>query len=109
MVSIKSKESVVTLEEQLMILELKVVQHIEDFKAYVEEEDRRHDLYLAAQQQNTEGLKELTRAVTVLEESTRGIIEVYTTANSIQRFLKWASSFAIIGGGALWLSNKLFP
>ena len=95
-------------EERIMILELTVNQHIKDFAEHKEDDIRRHEVYLVAQQQNTEGLKELTKVVSALEKSTRGMVEVYRTANSLQRFVKWIAAFAVVSVVITWY-DKLFP
>ena len=73
--------------------------HTSTLAAHISEDDRRWNKLLAAQEANTESIKQLTLA-------TRGLVETWTALNVFQRFIKWVSSFAIIGGAVTWLVSK---
>ena len=62
--------------------------HVEHFTIHEAEQAHRHKQFLDAHTDNTEAINKLTKSVA-------GVIEVYETANSLGRFIKWASGIAI--------------
>ena len=62
--------------------------HVEHFNAHEAEQAHRHRQFLDAHTDNTEAITRLTKSVA-------GVIEVYQTANSLGRFVKWFSGIAI--------------
>jgi len=50
------------------------------------------------QEANTRNVKELT-------EATKGIVEAWTVANGLAKFIKWVSSFTVIGACIVWLKD----
>ena len=55
------------------------------------------------QKRNTEDIGRLTT-------STLGLVETWTAANALSKFIKWVASFAVVGAGVAWVSDffKLF-
>tara|TARA_R110000824_G_scaffold14962_1_gene63297 strand:+ start:2515 stop:2763 length:249 start_codon:yes stop_codon:yes gene_type:complete len=66
--------------------------------ARVEDQDARLDKLIEAQEINATNIANLT-------EATTGVVEAWTVANGLSKFLKWLSSFAIIGVGFIWLKD----
>tara|TARA_R110000803_G_scaffold210114_1_gene281090 strand:+ start:2769 stop:3029 length:261 start_codon:yes stop_codon:yes gene_type:complete len=56
------------------------------------------DRLIKAQELNAANIADLTKA-------TNGVVEAWTVANGLSKFLKWLSSFAIIGGIWAWLNG----
>lgn len=55
-------------------------------------DDTRHELLMAA--------------IEKTNESVQGVVEAWIVANALQRFVKWVSTFAILGAGILWFTTK---
>ena len=51
-----------------------------------------------------------TEAIGRLTLSTLGLVEAWTAANALSKFIKWVASFAVVGAGIAWFSDlfKLF-
>jgi len=96
-------------EEMLMILQEKLDTLAGEFNTHVKEEETRWDSFIKVQEDNTVGLKVLAESMTAHAKATEGLVETWRTVNALQRFLKWASSFAIIGAVIAWTSQKFFP
>ena len=58
---------------------------------------------------NQEAHSRNMEAIAALTKATEGLVEAWCAVNTMQRFLKWLSSFAILGGVAAWAITKLFP
>lgn len=56
------------------------------------------DKLIKAQELNASNIAHLT-------ESTQGVVDAWVVANGLQKFIKWVSSFAIIGGIIAWLNG----
>lgn len=97
----KASEPVTPDEEiTLRSLQGRLDAHIYQFEEYKLNEATNWDLMLEAQESNTEAIRSLTVA-------TQGLVEVWNTANAVQRFIKWASVFAVLGGVISWGLPKL--
>tara|TARA_R110000772_G_scaffold264083_1_gene384398 strand:+ start:2180 stop:2404 length:225 start_codon:yes stop_codon:yes gene_type:complete len=70
---------------------LAIIQRLDD-------QDARLDKLIQAQELNATNIAELTIA-------TQGVVEAWTVANGLSKFLKWLSSFAIIGASIIWLKD----
>ena len=46
-------------------------------------------------------------AIAALTKATTGVVEAWTTLNSLQRFLVWVSKFGILAGAAAYIYNSL--
>lgn len=68
--------------------------HIEHFKNHEKEEIARHDQFIESQSLNTKAINDLT-------DSVAGVVEVYSTANSLGKFAKWISGF-LLAAGVIW-------
>ena len=90
-------------DTQLILLQQKLDNHIEDYKKHCEEENNRWDHLIVAQERNTQSIQELTVA-------TRDIVTVWQAADgtmktmsAIGKFVKWLSGFAVIGIAIKWI------
>jgi len=81
-------------------LENKVDTLTGEFAVFREDENLRWDRHLEAMERNSEQIQQLA-------EATKGIVEAWTTANAFQRFVKWLSSFSIIGVVIAWIYHNL--
>jgi hypothetical protein len=95
-------------EVEILVLKRKVNDHIDDYREFVRstvgkdiEQDRRLLASDVRHEQNLEAIEKLTAA-------TAGIVEAWSTAAGVRRFVKWLSGFAILGVVLSWLIDK-FP
>ena len=88
------------MTERIEELETKVETHMEAYNRYVLEAAQHTQELILAQQKNTESIATLT-------EATQGLVDGWIVVNAFQRFVKWASGFAIVGAFFAWLGNKL--
>lgn len=56
---------------------------------------------------NTAATEALKDEVTSLKEATEGLVSVWTTANNVQKFIKWISSIGLLGIVITWIGSKL--
>jgi hypothetical protein len=86
------------LEEADTMQELRShIRRIDDrLMIHVEELSARHD-------RHDEDYRRTMDAIAALAEATKGVVEAWTVVNALQRFVRWASAFAFIGGAAMWL------
>jgi len=82
-------------DKDIILLQRRLDDHIDEFNAHLKEEDIRWEHLLDVTERNTE-------SITQLAESTKGLVEIYTTGNSVVKagvtvgkFVKWLSIFTI--------------
>jgi len=73
--------------------------HKDEFRMHIMEDDIREDRLIRAQEQNTANIESLTKA-------TQGLVDAWTAANLLSRFVKWLGSFAVVGTLLVWLNSK---
>ena len=90
-------------DNQIILLQEKLDNHIDEYKKHCEDEEKRWDHLIVAQERNTQSIKELT-------EATRDIVNVWQAADGtiktmsvFGKFVKWLSGFAVIGVAVKWL------
>ncbi len=88
-------------EEEVNKLKRRFNDHIETYR-----EHRTLDAEYNTMQDRR--IQETSESVSQLVESTQGLVDTWSTARNIQRFVKWISGFAVIVIFITWLSNK-FP
>ena len=86
------------MENRMAALTKKLDEHIEEVNHYNEEAEARLDKLISAQEINAVNIAQLT-------EATTGVVEAWTVANGLSKFFRWASSFAIVGVGIVWLKD----
>lgn len=86
------------LERDMIMLTQRFEEHLIECAQANEATDARLDKLISAQELNASNIAELT-------EATKGVVEAWTVANGLSKFLKWLSSFAIIGGIVAWLNG----
>ena len=105
-----------TTDTQLILLQQKVDNHIEEFhehrkeyQAYREEESARWDHLLASQAELAKAQAANTKAIHELAESTKDLLSAWQAAtgtvktlSALGKFFKWLGSFAIIGVFIKW-------
>lgn len=89
-------------DEQLILLQEKVDNHIEEYHTHREEENERWIHLLESQEKNA-------LAINNLADSSRDLLEAWQAAtgtvkvlSAIGKFIKWLSGFAIIGAFITW-------
>lgn len=88
--------------DELILLQQRLLDHIEEYNIHRETEDKRWKDLMLVQERNNQSIKELT-------ESTRDLISAWDAAtgtvramSALGKFVKWLSGFAIIGVIANW-------
>ena len=56
----------------------------------------------------TTALESNCKAVADLTEATRGLVESWRAMSTFQKFLTWATQFAVIGSAAAWLYSLIY-
>lgn len=59
-------------------------------------------------ERNMEAIKRTNNNVTELAASVKGLVEAWTVANGIRKLVIWLSSFAALGGAAVWIARTFF-
>ena len=59
-----------------------------------------------AQRSNAEAIQGLQKTTEELAESTKGLIELWETANSLHKFIKWVSGLSLLVGLTAWAVDK---
>tara|TARA_R110000744_G_scaffold194637_3_gene313555 strand:+ start:903 stop:1238 length:336 start_codon:yes stop_codon:yes gene_type:complete len=97
-------------DSQILLLQQKLDNHIDDYHMYCAAEDKRWDKFISTQESNTASIKELVASNTMLSESTRDIVAVWQAADgtikvasAIGKFVKWLSGFAVLGVAFKWV------
>ena len=83
----------IDLHGHIRVLGDKFDSHIIRFEKHERDVLERQDAQIASQTLNTE-------AINRLSESTQGLVEAWTTASSVAKFVRWASGL-VVGGLAL--------
>tara|TARA_R110000824_G_scaffold313775_2_gene500556 strand:+ start:2476 stop:2766 length:291 start_codon:yes stop_codon:yes gene_type:complete len=85
-------------EVTMQVLTNRLEAHLKSHEVLAKELDERIERVIRAQELNATNIADLTTA-------TQGVVEAWTVANGLSKFLKWLSSFAIIGGIYAWLNG----
>jgi phage shock protein A len=89
-------------EDEVKELRQKLEDHVEEYKQQCREfSDRQMQLQRSHEQTMV--------AITALTQATKEIVNAWTVANGVQKFIKWLSSFAIVGVAIIWIVAKLPP
>lgn len=72
-------------ESQFLLLQQKLDNHIDDFNKHCESEEKRWDHLIAAQEHNSECIKELTKSTQALTTSTEGVVNAWDAANGTMK------------------------
>lgn len=101
-------------DTQLVLLQQKLDNHIEEFHEHCKSEDARWDRFITTQESNTEQIKELVTSNKELSESTRDVVAVWQAADgtiktfsAIGKFVKWLSGFAVVGVAIKWIADHV--
>jgi hypothetical protein len=89
-----------SVEIQLRRLGDKVDTHLEQYRADCKEFTERQIKIQLAHEQNMEAIKALTVA-------TSNVVNAWTVASGLQKFIKWISSFAVVVVAGMWVLSKL--
>lgn len=87
-------------DEELIKLHRRVSEQEDKLDTHVTEQYKVNSEHGRMHQDTMEAIAELTKA-------TSGMVDVWSTAHSLQKFIKWLSGFAVIGAVMLWLAEKL--
>ena len=96
----KKMPPVDSVESQLEKLGDKMDTHLEQYRADRKEFTEWRIKMQLAHEQNMAAIKALTEATSV-------VVNAWTVAAGVQKFIKWVSSFAIVGAAVIWLAAKL--
>ena len=97
-------------DPQILLLQQKLENHIDDFNEHCKEEDERWDRFILTQESNTESIRQLVTSNQQLSDSTRDVVAVWQAANgtiktfsAIGKFVKWLSGFTVLGVAIKWV------
>ena len=89
-------------DEELTNMSQKLEQHMNEFRAHIEEENRRWESILSLQERNAQQIERITK-------STEGMVEAWQVATGGMKFLvmvgkfaKWLASLAVFAAIAHW-------
>lgn len=109
MTSTSSRKNRRTGDSQILLLQRRLDNHIEEFNSHCKREDERWDRFMVTQEINTASIKALVTSNKELSDSTRDIVSVWQAASgtmktmsAVGRFTKWLSGLAILGVIAKW-------
>jgi len=88
---------------QIILLQKKLDDHIEEYKQHCEDEDKRWDHLIVAQETNTQAIKDLTIATQDIVTVWQAADGTMKTMSALGKFIKWLSGFAVIGIFIGWL------
>lgn len=91
------------IEELKQLILLHLEQYEKDRNYFFETQDKNQKAY----ETNANNIEKLVEITDELSKATQGVVQAWETANALQRFLKWASSFAVIGVIVAWLWDQL--
>ena len=103
-IKIRSTDQV-TNEDEIVMLRARLDSHIDDYRAHILEEERRYLQDMEKQQAIANNIDNLIKSLELQVEATRGLVEAWNAANFLQRFVKWASTFAAIGMFLAWYND----
>lgn len=86
--------------EEIVKLRDRVERHLDwhrDDALEYKERQLRQDI---AHENNLKAIAELTTA-------TKGLVDAWTTASNVQKFVKWLATFAVLGTALAWIISKL--
>lgn len=95
------------LEDDVVALSTRLDEHIDDYRQHLLDEQRREERLLRAQEVNADNIAKLLLTVETQYESTKAIVDAWSAAQQFQKFIKWISTFAVLGGIVGWLANKV--
>jgi len=81
-------------------------EHLAESKERYARYDEIHEANILAISQLTDDVATLTKGIADLTRSTQGLVDGWVAARAFQRFIKWLSSFAILGIVGVWLYDK---
>lgn len=90
------------LPEDIDIIKLRqdLDTHLEDYAMHKDEILNKAELIARAQEANIVAIAALTKA-------TAGVVEAWVVIEGFHRFVKWVSSFAVLGVILSWVVSKL--
>lgn len=97
-------------DTQILLLQQKLDNHIDDFHEHCAAEDKRWDRFISTQESNTTSIRELVTSNKELSDSTRDVVAVWKAADgtmktlsAVGKFFKWLSGFAVLGVAVKWI------
>lgn len=97
-------------DTQILLLQQKLDNHIDEFHEHCKSEDQRWDRFISTQESNTASIKELVTSNKELSDSTRDVVAVWQAADgtmktmsAVGKFVKWLSGFAVVGVAIKWV------
>lgn len=92
-----------TLEQIVDALSMRVDNHLTEYDLHRAEILAQLNTQTQTLTQNTVAITALTEALSELTAATTGVVEAYTTANNVQRFVKWLAAFGLLAAVSAWL------
>ena len=86
--------------EEVKELKRRFEDHLEDYRTQTIED-------VARKVRDDERYTQTMHSIDCLAKSTKDVVDAWTFANTVQKFVKWLSGFAILGGIITYLSKVL--
>jgi hypothetical protein len=87
--------------------ECKVKELKDRFDAHLEDYRNASAAFAANQLELQAAYKHNMEAISALTHATSNVVEAWRVAAGLQKFVKWLSSFALVGAAAMWALSKL--
>ena len=84
-------------DDNMILLQQKLDNHIEEYHRHQECENKRWDHLFAAQEVNTKAISDLTEQTRDLIRAWQSINGTVRVASAVGNFFKWLSGFAVVG------------
>lgn len=101
-------------DTQILLLQQKLDNHIDDFHEHCAAEDKRWDRFISTQESNTTSIRELVISNKELSDSTRDVVKVWQAADgtmktmsAVGKFVKWLSGFTVVGLVIKWFVDHV--
>lgn len=86
--------------EEVTELKRRFEDHLEDYRVHTNDEIER-------KVRDDERYTQTMHSIDCLAKSTKDVVDAWTFANTVQKFVKWLSGFAILGGIIAYFSKVL--
>lgn len=82
----------------LLTLKDEFENHVKEYNLYRSEEEDKHRQQLEMHTKNMEAIAALTK-------STQDVVDDWVFANNFSKFIKWVSTFAVLGAVIKWVAE----
>jgi len=102
------------LEDQMLLLQDKLDNHLKDYEQHKEDEHARWEQLIEAQRDSTDSINQLTKRLTHIITKTEDIIDAWAAVNGtvktmsvLGKFIKWMAGLGVVGVAIAWVIEKM--